>query len=188
MRKMKGVLLLSDGIDSPVAGHVMIKQGMGLVFLNFSQGDSMADGKVRKIAGLLDRDAKLVSMDHLQMQERIRSRCRERYQCVICKRDMYRTAERLAKEEGAEFIVTGENLGQVASQTPENLRVLDSAVKMKVLRPLLGLDKNDIIGIARRIGTFEISSEKSRGCMYVPRSPVTKARLDKVLSEEERLG
>jgi thiamine biosynthesis protein ThiI len=184
---VKGVLLLSDGIDSPVAGRMMLELGMELVLLNFSQGDRRATAKVKKLAKMLDKDARLVVMDHVKVQERIRARCRARYQCVLCKRDMYRTAEKLAGEVGARYIVTGENLGQVASQTPENLFALDSVVKKTVLRPLLGLDKNDIIAVARKTGTYDISTEKSAGCMFVPKSPVTKARLDKVLSEERRL-
>ncbi len=185
---MKGVLLLSDGIDSPVAGYMMLKQELSLIFLHFrNSDDKRALLKVRKLAKRLCDDPKIVVIDHIKTQKSISAFCNRRYQCVLCKRAMYRAAEKLAKEEGAQFIVTGENLGQVASQTLENLGVLDSAVSARVLRPLLGLDKNEIIAIAKKIGTYDISIMKTCGCSYVPKNPVTMADIRKVLHEESLL-
>jgi len=182
---MKGILLLSDGIDSPVAGHMMQEQGMELQCLNFRNDTSqVSHDKVKELVKKLK--AQLATMDHTKTQEAIKSRCNPRYQCVLCKRVMYRAAEQLASEHDAEFIVTGENLGQVASQTLENMRVLDSAVQMTVLRPLLGFDKDEIIQAARKIGTFDISSIKSPSCCFVPHRPVTMAKIDKVLQEEKK--
>ena len=183
---MKGILLLSDGIDSPVAGQMMLKQGMKLIFLHFKNSSNpKAREKVKALAKRLDKSAKLITIDHIKTQQAIAKKCNTRYQCVLCKRAMYRAAEKIAEEENAQFIVTGENLGQVASQTLENLHVLDSAVRIPVLRPLLGFDKNEIVKAAKEIGTYDISIVRTPACRYVPKNPVTKARLEKVLAEEK---
>jgi len=182
---MKGVLLLSGGIDSPVAGHMMIKQGLDLIYLHMKDGDA---NNVRKLVKILDKDAKLITFDHTKTQEDIKKNCNRRYQCVLCKRAMYKTAQMIAMQTGAACIVTGENLGQVASQTLDNMKILDQAVGIPVLRPLLGLDKNDIIDIAKETGTYEISSKGSGACRFLPRKPVTKAKLDIVLAEEKKNG
>ena len=183
---MRGVLLISDGIDSPVAGHMMLKQGMELIFLNFMNDRS--NKKVKRLTQKLDKNAPLVTVDHRKFQELVRSRCNTRYQCVLCKRRMYRVAEGVAEEHNADYLVTGENLGQVASQTLDNMYVLDKAVKMPVLRPLLGFDKNETMKIAREIGTYDISILKSSPCRYVPRNPITMASLNKTQEEEEKIG
>ena len=101
---------------------------------------------------------------------------------------MYRIAEKIAQKEKCDFLITGENLGQVASQTLDNLKVLDDATKMIVLRPLLCNDKNDTIKIAKQIGTYDISIEHKDGCPFVPRKPLTKAKLEKVKAQEEKLN
>jgi len=185
---MKGVILISEGIDSPVAAYMMRKQGMRLVFLHMKNTpDPKEIFKVKKIVEQLDRRGKIIIVDHMNTQTLISDRCNPRYQCILCKRAMYREAETLAKIEGAEYIITGENLGQVASQTLQNLRVLDSAIGLPVLRPLLGLDKNQIIDTAKEIGTYELSTIKSSTCSFVPGNPLTNARLDKVIFEEAKL-
>jgi len=182
-----GVLLLSDGIDIPVAGYLMKKQGMELILLSFLNNRSQATrNKVEKIAKIVG--GKLVLVDNVETQEKISSSCRTRYQCVLCKRAMYRKANEVAKEYKAQFLVTGESLGQVASQTIENLSVLDKASGLPVLRPLIGFDKQQIIEIAKKIGTFDTSIMKSPACAYAPKRPVTKAKLSEVEKEEWNLS
>lgn len=182
---MKGLLLLSDGIDSPVAGHLMKKQGLELGFLNMINDSSEESrNKVRKIAKVLDGE--LIEEDHVGFQEKVRKNCNARMQCILCKRQMYRKAEQIALREGYDYIVTGDNLGQVASQTLDNLYIIDQAVKMPVLRPLLGFDKDQTVRIAREIGTYEISSLPGPSCEYVPKSPLTTVQIDKIIEEESK--
>jgi thiamine biosynthesis protein ThiI len=108
--------------------------------------------------------------------------------CVLCKRSMYRVASAFAAEKDARGILTGESLGQVASQTLENLYVLDGASDLPVIRPVIGLDKVEIEGMARKIGTYDSSARKVEGCTVVPDKPSTGARLDQVLELEGELG
>ncbi|MBT3407969.1 hypothetical protein HN415_04790 [Candidatus Woesearchaeota archaeon] len=186
---MKGVVLLSDGIDSPVAAMLMKKQGLELIFLNFKNDNNPRTiEKVKKIANHIDKNALLITKDHIKTQEKIKNSCNVRYQCVLCKRAMYKGAEEVAIEHGAKFIVTGENLGQVASQTLDNMYVLDSSVNLTVLRPLLGFDKNEIVKRGKELGTYELSLIKAPSCPYVPDSPLTKSRLHKVLIEEKKMN
>jgi len=111
-----------------------------------------------------------------------------RYVCILCKRSMYRIAEAYAKNHGHKAIVTGESLGQVASQTMANLCVLDAAVSVPVLRPLIGLDKVEIEAVARDIGTYEITARSVEGCTAVPPNPATRSRVEAVARLEDKLG
>ena len=181
---MKGVLLLSDGIDSPVAGHLMLKK-MDLIFLSFIQEQKMVP-KIRRIIEILKPGSELVTIDHNSFQKKVQKNCNTRYQCILCKRRMYREAERVAREHNAEFIVTGENIGQVASQTLVNLSVLEDAATIPVLRPLLGFDKNETIMIAKKIGTYDISIKDASKCPYVPKNPTTQAVLATIKKEEQQ--
>ena len=101
---------------------------------------------------------------------------------------MYKQAQEVAHEHGAKYIVTGENLGQVASQTLDNMFVLDSSVDLTVLRPLLGFDKNEIVKLGKELGTYDFSLIKAPSCPYVPDAPLTTSRLNKVLIEEEKMN
>ena len=136
-----------------------------------------------------DPDLELVvrTDDYLARARALMRRSEERLTCVVCKRRMYRLAAAFAEEVGALGIVTGESLGQVASQTLDNLAVLDRAVDIPVFRPLIGLDKEEIIGIARRIGTFTPSIAPGRGCRAVPDTAATKAVLAEVGEVEARV-
>ena len=184
---MKGLLLISSGIDSPVAGYLMQRKGYEVFGIHFEHSsDARNLEKVKKLAQKVGI-RKLFFVDNLKNQEEIARNCSSRYQCLICKGLMYRIAEALALREGIDVLITGENLAQVASQTLTNIQVLDKAVKIKVLRPLLGFDKNETMKIAREIGTYDISVEKSAGCPFVPRSPVTKGKLAVVEEEESKL-
>jgi thiamine biosynthesis protein ThiI len=185
---MKGLLLLSSGIDSPVAGKMMIDKGVEVVALHLKLSDNEIDEK--KVIDL----AKKVGVNKLFFAElrhahnAFMEKCNPRFTCVFCKRMMLRIAERVAQKEKCDFLITGENMGQVASQTLDNMAVIQTVVKMKVLSPLLGFDKNDTIKLARKLGTYEMSIQKSPGCPYLPQHPATTSRLEKVEYEEAKLN
>ena len=178
---MKAIILLSSGIDSPVAANLMQKQGLELIGLNFFTTNHKA---VEIIAKQLKID-KVHYINHNKILNEIKNKTNPRYTCILCKRIMYRIAEKIAKEENAKFIVTGENLGQVASQTLDNLAVLEKAIKLPILQPLLGLDKEEIVTIAKKIHTYELTENKK--CLFVPRHPSTKAKLEIIEKEESKL-
>lgn len=184
---MKGLLLLSSGIDSPVAGKLMIDKGIEVAALHFVFHHD--DNEEKKVFDL----AKKINVKHLFFAElghahdAYRENCNPRFTCIYCKRMMLRIAEKLAEREKCDFLITGENMGQVASQTLDNMAVIQGAVKMIVLQPLLGFDKNDTIKVARKIGTFNKSIEKSPGCPYLPQHPATTSRIEKVEHEEAKL-
>jgi tRNA uracil 4-sulfurtransferase len=189
------VALFSGGIDSPVAAYMMMRRGCRIVPLYVGLDpylDEDALNKARAVLEVLrgyDPDLELVvrTDDYLSRAKALMRKSEERLTCVVCKRRMYRLAVGLADEVGALGIVTGESLGQVASQTLDNLAVLDGAVPAPVYRPLIGLDKEEIVGIARRIGTFTPSIAPGRGCRAVPEIAATKAVLDDVAGIEARV-
>jgi len=186
---MKGVLLISDGIDSPVAGYLMHARGLDITGLHFvNSRDFGVKKKVKKLLKIVQKNAQLKTLDHVEIQEKIKENCNTRYQCVLCKRSMLARAEQVANEIGADFLITGDNLGQVASQTIENMFVLDSAVKIPVIRPLLGFDKSEIVKIARKIGTYGISIDDAKECAFLPHNPAIKTKLDNVIREEAKIG
>ncbi|HHQ45384.1 MAG TPA: hypothetical protein ENN13_04525 [Candidatus Altiarchaeales archaeon] len=182
---MKAVVLLSTGIDSPASAYIMKQQGVELVFAHMHTGESSIP-IVGKIRDIIDPNAKIFAVPMKEIHELLR-RCEPRYHCVLCKRMMYRLAEIIAKKEEADFIVTGESIGQVASQTLENLLVLHDAVEMRVERPLIAFDKEDAIKVSKKAGLYEASIEDKSGCQYLPKKPSTKARLDKIRGEEEKI-
>ncbi|MBI4045008.1 MAG: 7-cyano-7-deazaguanine synthase [Candidatus Diapherotrites archaeon] len=185
----KGILLLSGGIDSAVAGHLAIKEGHTLCTLHFS---------TEKITGKepTEKSRKLASMlgikDFFRCEAstafaEISRTCFYNYYFVLIKRLMLCKAAELAEKEKADFIVTGENLGQVSSQTLSNLSSIDRAVSLPVIRPLLSLDKTEIIRIAREIGTLETSTGKEMCDALGPKHPATKTDYSKVVEEEKKL-
>ena len=178
---MKAIILLSSGIDSPVAAHMMKEKGISLIGLNFFTTNHKA---VEIIAKQLKIN-KVHYINHNKILNEIKNKTNPRYTCILCKRIMYRIAEKLAKKQNAKFIITGDNLGQVASQTLDNLAVLDNAINIPILRPLLCFDKNEIIDIAKNINTYELSENKK--CLFVPRHPSTKAKLEIIEKEESKL-
>ncbi len=189
----KLVSLFSGGIDSPVATWMMMKRGCTVIPLFLDTGSEKALRRAERVAEVLrdyDPDLRLVVRDHgdflKSLVKFLRERRVEGYTCVICKRRMLRIAEEVARDFRAKGIVTGDSLGQVASQTLDNLFVINQACKIPVYRPLIGMDKVEIEEIARKIGTFEYSKEEVK-CFAVPKRPVTKARLERVLEIEEEL-
>ncbi len=191
-RREKAVCLISSGIDSPVAAYLMMKS-YNIIFAHFlNYRDSETSKKVEKIIKALGKISgkrhKLYLIEHYKTQEKIKSNCNTRYQCILCKRAMYRAAEKIAEKENAKHIITGESLAQVASQTLENMYVLDKAIKLVVLRPLIAFSKNETINIAKKIGTYDISIEKEKPCPYLPKNPATKSKTGIIESQEQRLG
>jgi len=194
MRSNRMVLLLSGGIDSPVAGYLMGRQGVDITalsgFVN-PEGDRAHEEKmgkiVRNLSESIGKPVDLYLFEQRIAQSAFASRGKSGLTCVLCKRMMLRVAERLCREVRAQAIVMGDSLGQVASQTLQNLQTVEQAVSIPIVRPLVGLDKVEIVRIAESIGSFELSNIKSPGCTFVPARPATKARIDEVLAEEKRL-
>lgn len=189
------VTLLSGGIDSPVSSYLIARRGIHLVpvhFFSFPYTSEQAKEKVLKLAEILTGwcgrlTVEIVPFTHIQ--EEIRAKCPEEYFTLIMRRFMMRISEKVAEKNGCRALVTGENLGQVASQTMEALRVTEECVSLPVLRPLIGLDKKDIIEYARKIGTFDTSILPYEDCctVFTPRHPKTKPRLEDVLKAEAAL-
>ena len=191
----KGLLLLSGGIDSPVAGFMMAKRGVTVEALHFESypyTSERAREKVLELARLVcaytgKMKVHIISLTHIQ--EELRRACEEDYFTLLLRRYMMTLAERVANERGCGALITGESLGQVASQTMQAIGVTDNAVNMPVLRPCIGMDKEEIIQISRKIDTFETSILPYEDCctVFTPRHPRTKPELEKVLREENKL-
>ena len=179
------VALVSGGIDSPVAAYLMMKRGCRVLPLMVALDGLLDETAVARAEAVVERlrpyqpdiELHVLHDDYLlRANDQLRRANQERYTCVLCKRRMYRLAGAFAADHGALGLVTGEALGQVASQTLENLRVLDEASALPVYRPLIGFDKEEIIRVARSIGTFETSISPANGCGAVPSMPTTKAK------------
>jgi thiamine biosynthesis protein ThiI len=189
------VALFSGGIDSPVAAWLMMKRGAEIELLFMDQRPFVGDNyyaravtvakKLSTFVPLKDYFLTVASMGTIM--QRITECVPPRYVCIVCKRMMYRVACSLADRDGADGIVTGESLGQVASQTLSNLKTIDGAVTTPVYRPLIGLEKLDSIALAKKIGTYKLSTSAVSGCTVVPRKPVTKSRANYVSAAEEGL-
>lgn len=186
--------LISSGFDSPVAAWKMMRRGCEVVFVHFHSYPYTTDASrenVKEIVKVLARfqnGARLFLVPFLPIQKAITAAgADERLRVVLYRRHMARIAERIAQKEKCGALVTGESLGQVASQTLENLAVISSVVSMPFLRPLIGENKDDIISLARSIGTAEISAMPYEDCcsLFLPEHPRTKAQLEDVMRAEE---
>ncbi|MDD1757234.1 MAG: tRNA 4-thiouridine(8) synthase ThiI [Methanotrichaceae archaeon] len=193
----KLVALFSGGIDSPVAAWMMMKRGCKVIPIYVELDSFSSESALKRAMAVIealkayqpDLELRVVKDDFLKRAKEImKKEGLENYTCLICKRRMYCLAESMAEEVGAKGIVTGESLGQVASQTLDNLLVLDNAISMPIYRPLIGFDKIEAEKIAREIGTLETSIMPAVGCTAVPYKPATKAKLEKVLKIEEELA
>jgi len=184
---MKGLLLLSSGIDSPVAGAMMIEKGVEVIALHLRMHNNEKEDK--KVIDLAKKVGvkKLFFASISHAHDDYREKCNPRFTCIFCKRTMLRVAEKLAKKEKCDFLITGENMGQVASQTLDNIAVIQPAVKMMILQPLISFDKNDTIKIARKLGTYDRSIQKSPGCPYLPQHPATTSTVAKLEAEEAKV-
>lgn len=191
----RAVTLLSGGIDSPVSTYMIAKRGVVLIpvhFFSFPYTSEQAKQKVLDLAKILTSycgrlTVEIVPFTHIQ--EEIRNHCPEEFFTLIMRRFMMRIAQKIADYNGCKALVTGENLGQVASQTMEAMAVTEACVDVPVLRPLIGMDKEEIVQIARKIGTFDTSILPYEDCctVFTPRHPRTKPKLEEIAEVEQAL-
>lgn len=192
----KAVALLSSGIDSPVASWKMMKRGVKVIFVHFHSAPATTRASIentRKLVQLLtgyQYNSRLYLVPFLPVQQKIMLDAPAGYRVLLYRRSMFRLAEAIARKEKATALVTGESVGQVASQTLSNIRVINEVVSLPVLRPLIGEDKIDITELAQRIGTFRISTEPYEDCcsLFVPRHPETRANPERIRAVEEQLN
>ena len=184
----KVAVLLSGGIDSPVAAWKMMRRGCTAIFIHFHSfpyTNRESQDKARQVAALLSEyqhRAKVYLVPFAEIQRRIMVETPVETRVILYRRYMMRLAERIARKEKARVLVTGDSLGQVASQTLENIEVISRTVNMPILRPLVGSDKEEIIGIARRIGSYPISILPDQDCcsLFVPKHPETRGSLEMI--------
>lgn len=191
----KAICLLSSGIDSPVASWRIARRGATCIGVHFSgrpETSATSEYLVQDIAEVLEKTgcfARLYIVPIGTYQREISALAPPELRVILYRRLMFRIAERIANREGAKALVTGESLGQVASQTMDNMLVVNQSVSIPIYRPLVGFDKIEIINEAQKLGTFEISSQDAPDCctLFMPRNPETHAKLPKVLAAEESL-
>ena len=191
----RGLLLLSGGIDSPVAGCMMAKRGLEIEAVHFESFPYTSERAKEKVMTLAQEMCEFCSKIHVHVislthiQEQIRDNCKEDYFTVLLRIFMMRLAERCASSYKCGALITGESLGQVASQTLEAIRVTDSVTDIPVFRPCIGLDKNEIVKLARYFGTFDTSILPYEDCctVFTPRHPKTHPKLEDVMRELSKL-
>ena len=190
------LLLLSGGIDSPVAGFMMAKRGAKISAVHFHSFPFTSPEAKEKVINLAQKLKKyagnitLYCVSVTEIQKEIHKNCHEAYMITLLRRFMFRLAEKIAKDHNIDMIVTGESLGQVASQTIESMKVVESVIEdTPVLRPLVAFDKQETISIANKIDTFKISTLPFEDCctVFLPDAPIIKPKLEKVLLEESKL-
>ena len=191
----RGAILISGGIDSPVAAWMMAKRGLELVAIHFSAPPYTSEQAEDKVMTLLKKVARYSGriptfvVNFTKAQQDIMTACDEEYFTIIMRRMMMKVAERLCAKEDCQALVTGESLGQVASQTIHALACTDAATALPVFRPCIGMDKDEIVRISRNIDTFETSILPYEDCctVFVPKHPRLRPTLDKVLEQEKKL-
>ena len=184
----RGLVLISGGLDSPVAAWSMAKRGLALTAVHFASPPYTSELAHDKVVRLLQKVSeyagriKLVTVELTRLQEAIRDQCPEELSTVILRRYMLRAAQRVAQDEGCLCLITGESLGQVASQTLQAIACTDAVAQMPVFRPLIGTDKAEIVKTARKIDTFDTSIEPYEDCctIFTPKHPRTKPSLEMV--------
>ena len=191
----KGLLLLSGGIDSPVAGYFLARRGLTIEAIHFHSypyTSELAKQKVISLAKTMCDYLGSIKMHFISVthvQEEIHKKCDGDFMITLLRRMMMRISERIARQNDAGALITGESLGQVASQTLQSINATNAVVDIPVFRPLIGFDKQDIMDVAHKIGTYEISIQPYEDCctVFLPKNPVTKPKLEKVLREEAKL-
>lgn len=191
----RGLLLLSGGIDSPVAGYLMAGRGMELGALHFHSypfTPTRGEDKAKQLASILADycgPLSFYSINLLPIQKAIRQNCREKEMTILSRRFMMRMGEEICKKYSYQAMITGESLGQVASQTVESIGVINHAVNLPILRPLIGMDKRQITEISQDIESYEVSILPYEDCctVFLPDRPVTKPRLEDILESERKL-
>jgi thiamine biosynthesis protein ThiI len=192
----KGVALISGGIDSPVAAYMMMKRGMELSLIHYFQSSRLLE-KVFRNKELLEQYSpypiEIKIMDHRKMigetVKELRKNGEQRWTCIFCKREMYKEGENYAREIGGKAIITGEDLGQVASQTLDNINTIEEKISIPVFRPLIGFDKIEIENLSEKIGAFNIflSDTTSCDCYFLPSRPRTKSSLEEMKEVEVKV-
>ena len=192
---MKFVSLVSSGIDSPVATYMFSKKAEEIILVHADNqpfSDERETENFIKLAKHLKKHIscpiKVYCVPHGDALSSYKAHCENRFACVFCKRMLLRYAGKIAENEKADAIIMGDSLGQVASQTLQNIRVIEQAVDIPILRPLIGLDKEDVIKIGKEIGTYDLSILPSDGCSAVPHRPATQAKPDQIVSEEKKIN
>jgi thiamine biosynthesis protein ThiI len=193
------VALLSSGIDSPVASWLMMKRGCGVIPVHFSTSQAQTE-QVEAIVEALNQHAygwqlRPIILSHQEVLgsalARLREMRQERWTCLFCKRAILARAAEIARDVDASALVTGDSLGQVASQTLPNLEVISYGIQKPILRPLIGMDKTEIMALARHIGTYEASIKDAHACPFLPDRPLTQARVERLqelLVEMDEIG
>lgn len=192
----KALLLLSGGIDSSVAGYMMAKRGVeisALYFHTYPFTSERANEKVRQLKEILEEycgKIRLFSVNIIEIHKAIKKFCREEETTILARRFMMRIAEKIAVENNMEMLITGESLGQVASQTMKSMIVIGNAVNMPILKPLVGMDKSEIIEKAKKIGTYETSILPYDDCcsVFAPDHPLINPKLESILKSESNLN
>jgi thiamine biosynthesis protein ThiI len=193
--KRKVICLVSGGIDSPVAAWLLARIGYTPIFVYFDNNPlsdettkrRALESMARVMRHWLGEVAHVYVIPHGEDLIDIIVKCPRKLTCILCRRIMLKVAERIANLEGSRAIVTGEILGEHASQTLHNLVSINSASNLPILRPLIGMNKVEVERIARKIGTFDISTKPASCCRAAPKQPRTKARIEEVTSAENRL-
>ena len=191
-----GLLMMSGGLDSPVAGFLSIKKGVNLKAIHYFSPPYTSLNALQKVVDLLEKIAiytysetiELYVVPFTKVQDRIHERANQIYMVTLMRRAMYKIADKLCRKKNYDVIINGESIGQVASQTLESMRVVNDVTNIPIIRPLATYDKEDIVKIARKIGTYDISIRPYEDCctVFVPEHPVIKPELDRVLEEEAK--
>lgn len=191
----KAAIMISGGIDSPVAAFMMAKRGVELTAIHFASPPYTSERAEQKVIDLLSKVSeysgrmKMFTVEFTEIQETIQRECKEELFTIIMRRMMVKIAQKIAQNEGCSALITGESLGQVASQTIQAIACTDTAANMPVFRPLIGMDKEEIIKISRKIDTFDISIQPFEDCctVFTPKHPRTRPILKFVEAEENRI-
>jgi len=192
----KVIAMLSGGIDSPVAAYLAMKRGATVVFVHFHSVPYTTPASIEKVREMITTlnhfqfRSKLYLVELAPIQKQIMTETTPRYRVLLYRRFMFRIAEQIAEKENAHALLTGESLGQVASQTLENMEAVGRVTDMSILRPLIGFDKQEIIDRAQVIGTYDISIQPDQDCcsLFVPKRPSTKARSEQLIKQENVLN
>lgn len=191
----RACVLISGGIDSPVAAYMMVKRGIELCAVHFASPPYTSELAEMKVMELLKKVARYSGVittyvvPFTKIQEAIRDLCPEEYFTIIMRRVMMMISEKIAEKQNCNALITGESVGQVASQTMYALRCTDCAVNMPVFRPCIGMDKEEIIAVSRKIDTFETSIQPYEDCctVFTPKHPKTRPQVDDVISAEQKI-
>jgi tRNA uracil 4-sulfurtransferase len=191
---MRGVMLMSGGIDSPVSLYYLLRGGHEMMAVHMDNRPFTDDSPLEKVVDHLQllrerfsQKIPLYVLPHGPTQLTLMRSTQRHVGCVLCRRFMWRSAERIGEREGAQFLATGEALGQVASQTLTNMRSATAAVHLPIVRPLIGFDKREIETVAREIGTYGISTRPGVCCQAVPDKPATRSSILQIEQEESPL-